>query len=242
MAMRRFRSAATRSSRRGDQRAGRRPRGGARQRLVPRGRAHASCRPGPALPAVRPALRRRHSGDPAAGADLQALLSGHNLLVWLAFLAVPLTWWALYKTRLGLRLGPSARIRRRSIRPASPSSAALHRRHRLRRALRARRHLSVDRAGGRLSQPHDGGEGLHRARRAHLRQMAAGSGAGGLPALRLPRRDGDPAAGRGAARRGPGAGAVHPGAALCADGGAARRLHRQGDAPKASGLPYVKER
>lgn len=32
------------------------------------------------------------------------LISGHNLLVYIAFLAVPVTWWVLYKTRFGLRL------------------------------------------------------------------------------------------------------------------------------------------
>lgn len=32
------------------------------------------------------------------------LLSGHSVLVYLAILAVPLTWWTLYRTRFGLRL------------------------------------------------------------------------------------------------------------------------------------------
>ncbi len=32
------------------------------------------------------------------------LLSGHSILVYIAFLAVPLTWWVLYRTRFGLRL------------------------------------------------------------------------------------------------------------------------------------------
>jgi simple sugar transport system permease protein len=32
------------------------------------------------------------------------LISGHNLLVYVAFLTVPLTWWVLYRTRFGLRL------------------------------------------------------------------------------------------------------------------------------------------
>ena len=41
---------------------------------------------------------------PILGPIYKQLLSGHNLLVWLAFLAVPVTWWALYKTRFGLRL------------------------------------------------------------------------------------------------------------------------------------------
>lgn len=32
------------------------------------------------------------------------LLSGHSILVYLSFLAVPATWWVLYRTRFGLRL------------------------------------------------------------------------------------------------------------------------------------------
>ncbi|MDE4190502.1 ABC transporter permease [Phaeobacter gallaeciensis] len=32
------------------------------------------------------------------------LLSGHSILVYAAFLAVPLTWWVLFRTRFGLRL------------------------------------------------------------------------------------------------------------------------------------------
>lgn len=32
------------------------------------------------------------------------VLSGHTILVYLAFLAVPLTWWLLFRTRFGLRL------------------------------------------------------------------------------------------------------------------------------------------
>ncbi|WP_312526776.1 ABC transporter permease [Paracoccus sp. (in: a-proteobacteria)] len=32
------------------------------------------------------------------------LISGHTILVYLAFLCVPLTWWILYRTRFGLRL------------------------------------------------------------------------------------------------------------------------------------------
>ena len=32
------------------------------------------------------------------------LISGHNILVYVALLAVPVTWWVLYRTRFGLRL------------------------------------------------------------------------------------------------------------------------------------------
>jgi simple sugar transport system permease protein len=41
---------------------------------------------------------------PVLGSAWRHLLSGHNLIAWLAFLAVPVTWWALYRTRFGLRL------------------------------------------------------------------------------------------------------------------------------------------
>ncbi|ADZ72110.1 ABC transporter permease [Polymorphum gilvum] len=41
---------------------------------------------------------------PVVGPIYAELLSGHNVLVYAAFLAVPLTWWALYRTRFGLRL------------------------------------------------------------------------------------------------------------------------------------------
>jgi len=41
---------------------------------------------------------------PILGSLYSELLSGHNLLVYVAFLVVPLTWWVLYRTRFGLRL------------------------------------------------------------------------------------------------------------------------------------------
>jgi ABC-type uncharacterized transport system permease subunit len=43
-------------------------------------------------------------GVPIIGHVYSQILSGHNVLVYLAFLAVPLTWWVLYRTRFGLRL------------------------------------------------------------------------------------------------------------------------------------------
>ena len=36
--------------------------------------------------------------------DLYDLISGHNLLVYVAFVLVPVTWWVLFRTRFGLRL------------------------------------------------------------------------------------------------------------------------------------------
>jgi general nucleoside transport system permease protein len=44
------------------------------------------------------------SGVPYLGPIYSELLSGHSILVYMAFLAVPLTWWILYRTRFGLRL------------------------------------------------------------------------------------------------------------------------------------------
>ncbi|WP_299475230.1 ABC transporter permease [uncultured Roseibium sp.] len=41
---------------------------------------------------------------PVIGPIYTELLSSHNILVYAAFLAVPLTWWVLFRTRFGLRL------------------------------------------------------------------------------------------------------------------------------------------
>ena len=41
---------------------------------------------------------------PILGALYSELLSGHSILVYLAFVMVPVTWWVLFRTRFGLRL------------------------------------------------------------------------------------------------------------------------------------------
>ncbi|MBB5753893.1 ABC transporter permease [Prosthecomicrobium pneumaticum] len=41
---------------------------------------------------------------PVIGPIYASVISGHNLLVYLALLAVPFTWWVLFRTRFGLRL------------------------------------------------------------------------------------------------------------------------------------------
>ena len=43
-------------------------------------------------------------GVPFLGPIYAELISGHSILVYLAFLLVPATWWVLYRTRFGLRL------------------------------------------------------------------------------------------------------------------------------------------
>ncbi len=44
------------------------------------------------------------SGVPILGQIYSDLISGHNLLVYVAFLAVPVTWFVVFRTRFGLRL------------------------------------------------------------------------------------------------------------------------------------------
>ncbi|ODN70925.1 ABC transporter permease [Methylobrevis pamukkalensis] len=45
------------------------------------------------------------TGDlPVIGWLMSRVLFGHNVLTYVAFLAVPLTWWIIYRTRFGLRL------------------------------------------------------------------------------------------------------------------------------------------
>ncbi|MEP2531827.1 ABC transporter permease [Shimia sp.] len=44
------------------------------------------------------------SGVPIFGPIYAELISGHSILVYLAFACVPATWWILYRTRFGLRL------------------------------------------------------------------------------------------------------------------------------------------
>ncbi|WP_295313130.1 ABC transporter permease [Roseobacter sp.] len=41
---------------------------------------------------------------PVVGPVYAELISGHSVLVYLAFLTVPVTWWVLFRTRFGLRL------------------------------------------------------------------------------------------------------------------------------------------
>ena len=41
---------------------------------------------------------------PVLGLIYSELLSGHNILVYAAFISVPVAWWVMYRTRFGLRL------------------------------------------------------------------------------------------------------------------------------------------
>lgn len=44
------------------------------------------------------------AGIPVLGPIYASIVSGQNILVYLAFLMVPLTWWVMFRTRFGLRL------------------------------------------------------------------------------------------------------------------------------------------
>ena len=44
------------------------------------------------------------AAEPVLGSIYRHVISGHNILVYAALAAVPLTWWVLYRTRFGLRL------------------------------------------------------------------------------------------------------------------------------------------
>ena len=67
--------------------------GGTRARTVP------AANP---IPTVSSKVTTVHV--PIIGPIYAELLSGHSILVYLAFLMVPFTWWVLYRTRFGLRL------------------------------------------------------------------------------------------------------------------------------------------
>ena len=111
---------------------------------------------------------------PVIGRIYADVISGHNLLVYIAFLAVPFT--DLGDLPHALRPAPARRRRepgRRRYGRHLGHRAPLQRRDDRRPPLRHRRHLSGARAIGRLRPRHDGGAGLHRARRADLRQLAA---------------------------------------------------------------------
>jgi len=90
---------------------------------------------------------------PIIGPLYANVISGHNILTYIAFLAVPISWWVLYRTRFGLRLravGEKSRCcrHRRYFRHL----VALQGGYRRRLPLRLFRHLSGDRPVGGLHQ------------------------------------------------------------------------------------------
>ena len=166
---------------------------------------------------------------PVLGQLYSGLLSGHSLLAYVAFLAVPFTWWVLFRTRFGLRL------RAVGENPAAVDTAGISVAWLRYRAVIctgvltgvAGCYMALSQNAG-FVKDMTAGTRLHRARRADLRQMEAGAGDVRLPAVRLPRRAVDPVAGHAAAAHRQGAGAADAGAALHSDRHPACRFHRQG--------------
>jgi ABC-type uncharacterized transport system permease subunit len=60
--------------------------------------------PGGRFPSLVLPFADRLAGVPFIGPIYAVLISGHNILVYIAFIAVPVTYWVLYRTRFGLRL------------------------------------------------------------------------------------------------------------------------------------------
>ena len=191
------------------------------------------------------ALRRRACADvPVLGLIYAEVISGHTLLVYLAFLCVPLTAWWSKRTRFGLRL------RAVGENPAAVDTAGI--------SVAGLRYgavlicgvlcglggtyLVVAQSAGFL--PHmTAGKGFIALAAADLRQLAALAGARRLPAVRPARRHRDPAPGRERCR----ASAQVPVQAIQALPYLMTVILLAGfigkaTPPKASGLPYVKER
>ena len=173
---------------------------------------------------------------PILGPIYRHLISGHDIVTYVAFALVPVTYWALYSTRFGLRL------RAVGENPAAVDTAGI--------SVRGLRYSAVVICGVLVGLS---GVYLSIAQAAYFQpHMSAGKGFialaalvfakwrpwpalatcllfGFLDALAI-RLQGDGAAGD---RRGAGAG--DPGAALCPDRRPARRLHRQGDSAEGLG-------
>ena len=134
-----------------------------------------------------PMSRMAVADVPILGQIYSELISGHNILVYFAAAAVPVTAFILYRTRFGLR------VRAVGENPAAVDTAgisvdldALSRADGHRVPVRRRRHLSLGGPQRILRTRHDGGQGLPGAGSADLREMAAGAGIADLPAVRLP--------------------------------------------------------
>ena len=88
-----------------DQHGGRRAHRADRQRHLVAGRPDAATAGRGAVRRDRLAVRRTRSAPcPIIGPIYEHLISGHDIITYVAFLLVPLTYWALYSTRFGLRL------------------------------------------------------------------------------------------------------------------------------------------
>ncbi len=179
----------------------------------------------------------KHIGAvPILGPIYQELISDHDLISYVAFLMVPLTYWALYRTRFGLRL------RAVGENPAAVDTAGI--------SVRGLRYSAVVICGVLVGLA---GIYLALSQTGYFQpHMSAGRGFIALAALVFAKwrpwpalatcllfgfldAARDPSAGRRASGHRPGPGAGDRGASLRADGRAARGLHRQGDSAASVG-------
>ena len=97
-----------------------------------------------------------------------------NLMIWLSFVVIVAAWAFLFRTPYGLRL----RAVGEHPRAADTVGISVYKTRYAAVVLsgmlvRARRRVPLDRLRALVQPEHDGGPRLHRARRAHLRQVAA---------------------------------------------------------------------
>jgi simple sugar transport system permease protein len=115
---------------------------------------------------------------PLLGPLYAEVVSGHTILVYVAALTVPLSWWVLYRTRFGLRLravgeNPAA-VDTAGISVARLRFSAVAIAGVLLRASAGAQLSTAEPAAGFVPR-HDGGARLHRAGAPDLRQVAAPS-------------------------------------------------------------------
>ena len=181
------------------------------------------------------------SGVPIFGPIYSELISGHSILVYIAFAMVPLTWWVLYRTRFGLRL------RAVGENPAAVDTAGVSVVG-LRYAAViicgvlcgiAGAYLSTALAGG-LRQGHVGRARFHSPCSPHLRQVASLVRTLCHLALWALRRARNPSRCHRSPDRHEGSGPASGGAALYHDGDYPCRFRGQGD-PAARGRRAIRQ-
>ena len=179
---------------------------------------------------------------PILGPIYREVISGHNILVYLALLAVPATWFVVYRTRFGLRLRAVGET------PAAVDTAGISVTG-LRYAAMAWCGVLCGVAGAYLSTAHSA---------AFVRDMTAGKGYIALAAMIFGKwrpwppsgpvscsaswMRSCPSARRRRPRHRPDPRTVGPGAALHPDRHPARGLHRQSHRTARQRNSYVKER
>ena len=138
---------------------------------------------------------------PILGPIYSDLISGHYLLVYVAFIMVAVTAYVLFRTRFGLRLRAVGE-NPKAVDTAGISVVKLRYQAVIITGLLcglAGAYFSIAQGSG-FGNNMTAGKGYHRAGRADLRQVEAGAGHVHLPAVRLPRCAADPPAERATVR------------------------------------------